>query len=335
MTTNYRISTFSALGELFVHALREGTLQPIIERAVEENVWFTPVSIRTAIQAIYEKMLQPDALIRWLANYPIPDRFTPKSVGVVMAGNIPLVGFFDLLCVCICGHRCRVKYSSKDRVLMEWVVRTLRQIDPDTDIEPLDPDIPIDALIVSGSDSTLLHFQKQRNELPCLLRGTRHSLAVLSGKESPEQLDRLAEDIFLYFGLGCRNVSRLFIPSGYDLKSLCNRLAQHPVSHQPYLNNYRQSKAIRTMNGSQMIDGGFFLLCEEDGDDNRISEIAYSTYDTLDEVERWIADHDSRIQCIVSEVIRHPRCTGFGQAQHPSLNDYPDGVDLIDFLLRI
>ena len=161
MSTNYRISTFSALGELFARVLREGSLQPIIGQAAEENVWFTPASIRTAIQAICEKMLQQEALNRWLANYPVPDRFTPKNVGVVMAGNIPLVGFFDLLCVCICGHRCRVKYSSKDRVLMEWVVRTLRQIDPDTDIEPLDPDTPIDALIVSGSDSTLLHFQKR------------------------------------------------------------------------------------------------------------------------------------------------------------------------------
>ena len=218
---------------------------------------------------------------------------------------------------------------------MEWIVRTLRQIDPDIDIEPLTPNTPIDALIVSGSDSTLLHFQKQHDELPCLLRGTRHSLAVLSGTESPEQLDGLAEDIFLYFGLGCRNVSRLFVPTGYDLNTLCARLAQHPVSHRPYLNNYRQSRAIRTMNGTPMIDGGFFLLCKEEGDDNRISEIAYSTYDTLGEVERWIADHDDRIQCIVSEIIRHPRRTGFGQAQHPSLTDYPDGIDVIDFLLRI
>ena len=335
MSTNYRISTFITLGEQLTNALRAGTLKPILEKATEENAWFTQASIRTAIQAICENMLQPEALNRWLANYPIPNGFTPKNVGVVMAGNVPLVGFFDLMCVCICGHRCRVKYSSKDRVLMEWIVRTLQQIDPSIDIEPLAPNTPIDALIVSGSDSTLLHFQKQYDELPCLLRGTRHSLAVLSGTESPEQLDGLAEDIFLYFGLGCRNVSRLFVPTGYDLNTLCTRLAQHPVSHRPYLNNYRQSRAIRTMNGTPMIDGGFFLLCKEEGDDNRISEIAYSTYDTLGEVERWIADHDDRIQCIVSEVIRHPRRTGFGQAQHPSLTDYPDGIDVIDFLLRI
>ena len=335
MSTNYRISTFIMLGEQLSNALRVETLKPILEKATEENAWFTQASIRTAVQAICENMLQPEALNRWLANYPIPNSFAPKNVGVVMAGNIPLVGFFDLMCVCICGHRCRVKYSSKDRVLMEWIVRTLRQIDPNIDIEPLAPNTPIDALIVSGSDSTLLHFQKQRNELPCLLRGTRHSLAVLSGMESSKQLDELAEDIFLYFGLGCRNVSRLFVPTGYDLNTLCVQLAQHPVSHRPYLNNYRQSKAIRTMTGTPMIDGGFFLLCKEEGDDNRISEIAYSTYDTLDEVEHWIADHDDRIQCVVSEILQHPRRTGFGQAQHPSLTDYPDGIDVIDFLLRI
>ena len=126
MSTNYRISTFIMLGEQLSNALRVGTLKPILEKATEENAWFTQASIRTAIQAICENMLQPEALNRWLAKYPIPNCFAPKNVGVVMAGNIPLVGFFDLVCVCICGHRCRVKYSSKDRVLMEWIAGRLQ-----------------------------------------------------------------------------------------------------------------------------------------------------------------------------------------------------------------
>lgn len=162
-----------------------------------------------------------------------------------MAGNIPLVGFFDLLCVCICGHRCFVKPSSKDRVLTGYVVEQLLRIEPAMPVAPLEEDTPLDALIATGSDSTRSYFGKRYREMPSLLRGSRYSIAVLDGTETEAQLEGLSNDVFQYFGLGCRNVGRIFVPRGYDPTLLRDALSRYPMSHPGYLNNYRQARALR------------------------------------------------------------------------------------------
>ena len=249
-----------------------------------------------------------------------------------MAGNIPLVGFFDLLCVLICDRRCLIKPSSKDRVLIGHIVDLLREIEPRFSIGALEGKVP-DRLIASGSDEARRHFASVYPDTPSLLRGHRYSVAVLSGQESDRQLDGLYDDVFSYFGLGCRNVSRIFVPHGYDLQRLCRRLSARPITHTGYLNNYRQARAMRLLSGTEFIDGGFFLMRPGADKEGPLSEIACTSYESVGSVERLLRERDREIQCVVSATLDHPRRVDFGQAQHPSLTDYPDGIDVMEFLL--
>ena len=215
METNYRISPFVELGRRLARQLAGGELDAVVARAIAENGWFTRQSVAQAIEAICTDLLDETVLRDWLARYPRPDASAVRRVGIVLAGNIPLVGFFDLLCVCICGHRCFVKPSSKDRVLTGYVVEQLLRIEPAMPVVPLEEDTPLDALIATGSDSTRSYFGKRYREMPSLLRGSRYSIAVLDGTETEAQLEGLSNDVFQYFGLGCRNVGRIFVPRGW------------------------------------------------------------------------------------------------------------------------
>ena len=220
-------------------------------------------------------------------------------------------------------------------MLTGYVVEQLLRIEPAMPVAPLEEDTPLDALIATGSDSTRSYFGKRYREMPSLLRGSRYSIAVLDGTETEAQLEGLSNDVFQYFGLGCRNVGRIFVPRGYDPTLLRDALSRYPMSHPGYLNNYRQARALRMLGGEPLLDGGFFLLRESDEQSPNLSEIGYAYYDDLDGMESWIRRHDDRLQCVVSEVVDHPRRVGFGRAQHPSPTDYPDGTDVIAFLRRI
>ena len=306
------IEPFIRLGERLAEELLDGTIEPVIRRSEAENPWFSRANVVSAIQAICTDMLDGRNLGSWLARYPAAGRPSDETVGIVMAGNIPLVGFFDLLCVLICDRRCLIKPSSKDRVLIGHIVDLLREIEPRFSIGALEGKVP-DRLIASGSDEARRHFASVYPDTPSLLRGHRYSVAVLSGQESDRQLDGLYDDVFSYFGLGCRNVSRIFVPRGYDLRRLCRRLSARPITHTGYLNNYRQARAMRPLSGTEFIDGGLF--------------------ESVGSVERLLRERDREIQCVVSATLDHPRRVDFGQAQHPSLTDYPDGIDVMEFLL--
>lgn len=334
MKTTDNIMPFVRLGQELERRLDSGELDGAIARSMEDNRWFTRESVGHALRAICTDMLREETLRRWIGRYSGCPAARPARVGLIMAGNIPLVGFSDLLCVLACGHECLVKVSSKDRAMTGYVIRLIREIEPGFRIGEIGDTTP-DALIATGSDNTRRYFESMYPGIPALLRGSRLSAAVLAGDESDEELRGLRDDIFLYYGMGCRNVSRLFVPRGYDFGRLCDILRQRPVTHFPYLNNYRQAKAVRTMEDSAFIDGGFFLLAEKEAGTDNLSEIVYAYYDDPDEVREWLAVHDDRIQCVVGRSVRHPRRVGFGQAQHPTPWDYPDGVDVVDFLLRL
>ena len=210
------IEPFIRLGERLAEELLDGTIEPVIRRSEAENPWFSRANVVSAIQAICTDMLDGRNLGSWLARYPAAGRPSDETVGIVMAGNIPLVGFFDLLCVLICDRRCLIKPSSKDRVLIGHIVDLLREIEPRFSIGALEGKVP-DRLIASGSDEARRHFASVYPDTPSLLRGHRYSVAVLSGQESDRQLDGLYDDVFSYFGLGCRNVSRIFVPRGREI----------------------------------------------------------------------------------------------------------------------
>ena len=322
------IELFSELGRRLGGFGCDSPAGDVVAQACRANAWFTPGDIYRAVAAVADGMLRREALEEWLAPYPVPV-CTPRRVLVVMAGNIPLVGFFDLLCVLASGHKCLVKPSAKDTVLMEYIVGLLHDIDPETPVGFYDGKTPVDAVIATGSDNANRYFRARYAGIPALLRGNRQSVAVLSGRETPGQLAGLADDIWAYSGLGCRSVSLLFVPVGYDL-----HLAM-PEVNDKYRNNYRQQKALLEMSGRPFLDLGTAVAVEQCAFPAALSCLCFSHYTSAGEVEAWLVAHDPELQCVVSEFIPHSRRAGFGCAQSPALTDYPDDRDVIAFLTSL
>ncbi|MFI3323856.1 MAG: acyl-CoA reductase [Rikenellaceae bacterium] len=298
----------------------------VIERAVAENPWFSPAEVVMSIEAISSQMLDEQKLRAWMAHYPTLPTSTPRNVGIIMAGNIPLVGFFDLLCTLAAGHRAWIKPSSKDRVLMEYICSLLREIDPDIPIYIYGNHTQIDAIIATGGHEANRHFEQEFANHKRLLRSSRHSIAVISNELSECQTELLAEDIYAYSALGCRNVSMIFAPRGCKVE-----LPAYPTSPK-YHNCYLQSRALHTMRGDTFEDNGSLVMIRSKEFPQSLGEISIWEYDSIEQVEEWITEHDKDIQCIVSQIIDHPRSVDFGQAQHPTLLDYADGVDTMQFL---
>lgn len=329
-----RISLFAALGKCLEGFGADDRSAGVIDLAIEANEWFTRSDIVAAVEAIRTQMLNGDKLSAWLEPYALPIG-RPKRIGIIMAGNIPLVGFFDLLCVVVTGNHAVVKYSSKDRVLMSYIVETIREIDPEVLISQYDEHSPLDAVIATGSDNTNRYFRAQFGNLPSLLRGSRRSVAILSERQSNQQLALLGEDIFRYSGLGCRNVSHLFLPTGYDPHTLLSALGSYEGINEKYRRNYLQNRALLTINGEQFIDGGFFVMREGAHHSLYISELTYSFYNTHSELKEHLTHSDDKLQCVVSSTFQHSRAVAFGEAQRPGLSGYPDAIDVIEFLKKV
>jgi len=320
------IRTFSVLGQRLAGFGKDRQTARIIEQAVEANPWFTSGEIRRAIDAIRTKMLDPDLLRQWAESYPLPVS-VPKRILVVMAGNIPLVGFFDLLCVAVSGHHCLIKPSGKDRILTGHIVETLRAIDPKIPLSYYRESEPVDGVIATGSDNANRYFRSLYRGIPSLLRANRQSVAVLSGRETESELAGLSEDIFTYSGLGCRSVSLLFVPPGYRPR------IEVPADMNPkYRNNYRQNRALLEMRSIPYDDLGGALMVRERSFPDALSRIHLSEYRTLGEVKRWLERHADRLQCVVTRCFEGSGCIEFGKAQYPALTDYPDHRDVLRFL---
>ena len=322
------IELFATLGDRLAAFGDDARTAAVIAGACAANPWFTPAEIRRAVDALRTDMLDRARLAAWLGRYPLPVA-RRADVLVVMAGNIPLVGFFDLLCVVAAGDRCLVKPSAKDRVLTEYVVRLLLEIDPEAPVALAGDDADADAVIATGSDNANRYFRTRYAGIPTLLRGSRHSAAVLSGEETEADLDGLADDLFAYSGLGCRSVSLLFLPRGYmpPLRA---------AAHNPkYGNNYQQTRALLAMTGTPYRDLHGAVLAEGREFPRELSRIHYTYYDTPAEAEAWLAAHDDELQCVVSRCVAHPRRADFGRAQRPALDDYPDDRDTMQFLLEV
>ena len=316
------VEIFSQLGEEL-----KVLPQSIITEAERQNEWFCQVP--TAIEAICEQMLDPDKIRKWIATYPIAAH-TPKRVAIIMAGNIPAVGFADLMYTICSGNIPVVKYSSKDRVLMEHIVKTLQVIEPQLIIEQYTDNSQVDAVIATGSDTAALHFRAIFGNIPTLIRGSRHSVAVLSGNESCAELEGLSKDIFTYSGLGCRNVSLIFAPQGFDFQLVV------PQMPQGYNNNYRHTRALMTMQGVIFNDCNGALTVEGGAEFPRhISCINICRYNSIDDVKTWLVENKERVQCVVSSENSISEAVAFGRAQYPSLNDYADNVDVMNFLLTL
>lgn len=316
-----------SLGERLASFGHDARTERCINEAIAANGWFTREDIMMAVDAIRTEFLRRDKLEAWLGAYRQPT--TRRRIAIVMAGNIPMVGFFDLMCVVVCGYEAVVKCSSKDSVMMGYIIDLLKDISHDIDILPYDDTIPFDMAIATGGDSAAAYFRARYASVPALIRGSRHSVAVISGEESRQTIDGLQRDVFSYGGLGCRNVSLIFLQRGATLP-----LRPQQPQNTPRRHNFLQTRALLEMAGTPYTDLGSCVAVEQRGFPETACRINYAYYDELSEVEAWLAEHDGQIQCVATELLQHPRRCHIGRTQYPTLTDYADGVDVMDFLTQ-
>ena len=308
----------------------------MLARAEAQNAWFTPEEVLFA-SGVWAQLLSEEKLRRWLDAYPdLPTRSGP--IALIAAGNIPLVGFHDFLCVLLSGHRALVRCASNDRVLLPFLAERLVSFAPELRDRICFTDQALqeyDAVIATGSNNTSRYFEHYFGQKPHIIRKNRNSVAILTGKESPQQLAGLAEDVFRYFGMGCRSVSKVFVPEGYDFDPLFEAFYAYKdrIHHQKYANNYDYNKAVFLMSGDPMLDNGFMLLKQDAGLASPIGTLFYETYTRLEALEVSLSASSDQLQCVVGPE-QLAQSIPYGQTQRPGLSDYADGVDTMDFLLK-
>lgn len=330
MSTRDLAIKISRISKRFVAAV---TAPEVIKEAVAQNRWFCEQDIRSSAEAIASEMLSQKELVEWIRGCEPCDK--PLNVAIIMAGNIPMVGFADMLAVVVSGNRCLYKFSSKDSVLMEVAASLLRECCPEGMVQPLSEyKGKIDALIATGSDNSSRYFRYQYEGVPMVVRSSRFSVTVIDETEDEEQLIALWDDIFRYQGLGCRNVSTLLVPTGYDLKALVSLWKKEglKVSSKEYVGSYTQNRALLEMQNIEFIDGGYFTMRSDITGLQPLSEIAILYYDDIEQIFDYLSSSEDKIQCVVSDSLVHPRAVAFGQAQQPTLWDWADGVDIFKFL---
>lgn len=303
----------------------------IQENAIHANAWFTKEHITTAIENIATAFLQKEKLVEWIGQYTLP--VTAKKVGVVMAGNIPLVGFHDFLCGFISGHEIFLKLSSKDEILLSHLIRKLIAWEPAVadQVHIADNLKNCDAYIATGSNNTARYFEQYFGKYPHIIRRNRTSVAILEGDETKEELQELAKDVFTFYGLGCRNVTQLCVPRGYDFSTLLDVFDTYEnyMLHHKYKNNYDYHLAIYLLNKVPYITNHSLILVENELPFSAVSVLHYRYYDDIKKLTQEM-EQGNDIQTIVGRGF-----TPFGAAQCPGLNDFADGVDTMAFLCSL
>ncbi|MFT4739678.1 MAG: hypothetical protein ACI9L9_000452 [Marivirga sp.] len=333
MTFQHRLNAFIKLGTQ-LRELPSAHLDEWYFRATGFNNWFTHESVSNAVHAI-GNMLQEEKLQQWTAPYAINES-TDKSVAIIMAGNIPLVGFHDFMSVLLTGHKVIAKLSSQDPYLIKEITKMLISIEPAFEeciILTQEQLRGFDAVIATGSDNSARYFHQYFGKYPHIIRKNRTSVAIISGTETPEEIQELGNDMFQYYGLGCRNVSKLFVPEKFDFVPFIKRLESFDTlrDHHKWVNNYDYNKSIYLVNREEHFDSGTFLLKESEQWVSPISVIYYEFYEDNNQLQQKLKENESLIQCVVGkgESMIPP-----GKAQQPTLWDYADGVDTLSFLTK-
>ena len=337
-----RIAALVKLGEV----LRgDEQLDEVIARTASANPWFTDGFCRSALDGIIDKMLSSEKLEHWLSRYDIPEEgVSVKTVGIIMAGNLPLVGFHDFLCAYISGCNVKLKLSGKDDILFPYVLERLMQIDLKLRdraliIERLEG---FDAVIATGSDNTNRYFEYYFRQYPKILRKNRSSVAILTGEETDEELYGLADDIFMYFGLGCRNVSKLYVPEGYDVTRLFPYFGKYKWmhDHSKYMNNYDYNRTLLLMNKAPHLANEFIMVQESSALNTPLSVLNYERYKGVSSALSDLDNSIDKIQCIVAGKSRNLEgrfsvIVPFGETQKPELWDFADNVDTLLFIFSL
>lgn len=336
MTKKQRIEAFVQLGKYLISG--NPHLQQIIESAKYHNPWFTLPNVRKAVNAIALN-LSEDRLQEWLAPYPFDDE-SNKTVGLVLAGNIPLVGFHDILCVLCAGFNVQVKPATDDPTVTAHLLEKLQDINPAfaSKIRITERLKDFDMVIATGNDNSARYFTYYFGEKPHIIRKNRNSAAVLTGKENAHDLQQLGNDVFDYFGLGCRSVSKLFVPQDYDISLFFDGISSFRdcINHHKYANNYDYNKSIYLINGNPHFDNGFLLVKPDERMASPLGVLHLEEYRDADSLTKRLNALRDQLQCVVSSdqlAIATPQ-VDFGQSQQPALNDYADGLNTLDFLAK-
>ncbi|HAZ93910.1 MAG: acyl-CoA reductase [Chitinophagaceae bacterium] len=299
--------------------------------AEQKNGWFTREFLEKAAGSIADNYLKEDKLRQWAGYYKLDDNIQEKCVGIVMAGNIPLVGFHDFLCVFITGHKQMIKMSSKDDVLLKHLVKVMAGWNSKVNGKVIFAEMlkNCDAYIATGSNNSSRYFEQYFGKYPNIIRSNRTSVAVLNGSESTEELEKLADDMHLYFGLGCRNVTKIYVPENYDFIPIIKAFDKYQYfsDHHKYKNNYDYQLSILLLNGKYYMTNGSTLLTQNESFFSPISQVHYQFYTSPEGMQQSLQSN-RELQCIVG----HSNVP-FGQAQNPGLFQYADSVDTMAFLL--
>lgn len=309
----------------------------LMQRQKSLNGWFDIDSVKDSIES-NAQMLSEDNLKKWLSNYTLNEQ-QPKHVGVIMAGNIPLVGFHDFLTVLITGNVIKAKLSSNDNTLLPKIAEVLISIEPDFKqrinfIEKLED---FSAVIATGSDNTARYFKQYFDKYPHIIRKNRTSVAIVSNDDTEQELKKLGTDVFKYYGLGCRNVSKLFLPENYKLDKIFEAFYEfkHVIDNNKYANNYDYNKAVYLLGNNKILDNNFLLMKEDQSLNSPVGVLHYEHYSGLNDLKAKLNSDSEKIQCIVSSDKTPCQSFLFGQAQYPELTDYADGVDTVEFITKL
>ena len=352
MDLQQRINAFSKLGEFLSQFSSENFqkndnvafndifydgFEHQIELAEIHNAWFTKENIIYSINT-WSKLLNIETLNEWLKKYSF-NNTNKQNVAIIMAGNIPLVGFHDFISVLISGHNVLVKQSSNDMQLLPYLAKYLEHVEPEFKgkIEFTEGRLEqFDAVIATGSNNTARYFEYYFKDKPSIIRKNRNSVGILSGNETEQQLKLLSEDIFRYYGLGCRNVSKLFVPKGYNFDAFFESIYHwHPIINKAkYANNYDYNKAVYLMSEFDMLENGFFIIKEDQNYASPIATMFYEYYDSKEQLKIKLESDKESIQCVVSDNIMASEIA-FGETQKPELWNYADEIDIIEFLAMI
>jgi hypothetical protein len=309
-------------------------LEEIANKARQKNPWFTNENIFRALRE-WSEALTMKSINQWLLPYQpaLSASHTPKTIGVINAGNIPFVGLHDLICVLVSGNKYLGKNSSDDPFLLSYIAGKIIESEPayHERISFADKLSGFDAVIATGSNNSARYFDYYFGKYPNIIRMNRNGVAVLTGTETENDFKKLSEDIFLYFGLGCRNVSKLYVPRGYDFRNFFEAIEFNATitQHHKYMNNYEYNRAIYLLKKINFFDNGFLIVKEDVSIPSPIAVVHYEYYDDLKTLDRHLLDEKEKIQCVIGK-----NYIPFGNAQHPQLWDYADGIDTLDFLLK-
>lgn len=340
MALDLQIQGLAKLGEFIQNYLDRGetlsseqtALEEVLSTTTAENSWFTKESLTQSLSQWASELNEP-VIKKWLSSYKTASK--PSRVGLILAGNIPLVGFHDVICVVLSGHLPLIKLSSKDKRLIPFLLTKWNEFSEGNIHYELTEKLEnFDAIIATGSNNTARYLEYYFKDHPSIIRKNRTSLAVLGENESDEDLKALGKDIFSYFGLGCRNVTYLLLPEGFKLERIFENLLPYSeiINHNGYANNYDYNKAIYLLNQDLFWDNNFVMLRESDELFGPLSVLHFSYYKTMEEAQSFLEKHKEETQCVVSNLEQIKDRIQPGEAQNPALSEYADHVDTMAFL---